>query len=251
MCNSDFNPFPSAPSDTVAMDNHPTSKVAISHVTSHPSPEFFTAEIPVSATTFVGCYTHGRDYQLALIRTPLEGNSFVYKARGNIKSTPSAGAKCHHVFLLGAVIDLASLVAIQSKASQIPHATNKANRLFARDFAALEGIMVDEKDESTAISSTWCKRLTVENGSTVDQIQLDCSPLAEICSGPLGLGCILLIDATMHMQDVYREGVLSKLYTLVAHKINVIEESDAADVGIVDNVNGITDNLGKMLNIRE
>ncbi|KAJ7026058.1 hypothetical protein C8F04DRAFT_1268529 [Mycena alexandri] len=49
--------------------------------TPHPNIAFFAAESSAHATRLVGSYTHNRDYQIALIRSESEGNSYVYKTR--------------------------------------------------------------------------------------------------------------------------------------------------------------------------
>lgn len=85
--------------------------------TPHPNIAFFAAESSAHATRLVGSYTHNRDYQIALIRSESEGNSYVYKTRIKSRDRATITALPKHVFLLGEVLHTTAINTPKTKAS--------------------------------------------------------------------------------------------------------------------------------------
>ncbi|KAJ7031319.1 hypothetical protein C8F04DRAFT_1262927 [Mycena alexandri] len=214
----------------------------------HPNIAFFATENHASADSLVGCYTHNKHYQLALIRTLTEGNSFVYKTRIGSRDRASIPANPIHVYILGSIHDIEH-TAVGSEASMINSAigritvhklkdsTAKATDLFYRDFSALEGIILQEEKADTVLSSIWTRRGDDGTEFPDDSIFVDYSCFAEArirSTEPFQIGSNVLLDVTMHRQDQYVDGILSKTYTLIAHKVRILEGAELVSSCLTD-----------------
>ncbi|KAJ7779039.1 hypothetical protein B0H16DRAFT_1448575 [Mycena metata] len=244
----------------------------------HPDILFFATESFADATRFVGSYSYNKNYQLALTRSPYEGNSFVYKTRARSEDRSTFRAEPNHVFLLGEVARSRILVAPKVKSSgespkitrvslkRVSDATKLAVDLFKRDAEALEAIVLAEADQRTRVASNWYQCAGIGSAYEAETIEVDCSCYSESIDGAVSTGMIILVDATMHRQDTYIHGTLSKVsiagaktrpvpiteqaYSLVAHRIHVFSQEDAIDAGFVNGAAATTSAM-KALNISD
>ncbi|KAJ7042227.1 hypothetical protein C8F04DRAFT_1252203 [Mycena alexandri] len=204
----------------------------------HPNIAFFATENHASADSLVGCYTHNKHYQLALIRTLTEGNSFVYKTCIGSRDRASIPASPLHVYILGSIHDIEHTAISQKNLSigritvhKLKASTAKATDLFYRDFSALEGIILQEEKADTELLSIWTRRGDDGKEFPDDSIFVDYSCFAEARNRRTFANHPLMLP---RFPDQYVDGILSKTYTLVAHKMRVLEEAELVSSCLTD-----------------
>ncbi|KAJ7754890.1 hypothetical protein B0H16DRAFT_1458916 [Mycena metata] len=228
----------------------------------HPDCAFFATEKLVSASRLIGSYVHKRHYQIALIPSKTEGNSFVYKNRVHNNDRATTAANPQHVFVFGEVACVEDSQGPPARAQghssgttrtylkALSNATEMDVDSFERDLRALWDVVESECDQvqisleisnaalrnsqRTAVCEVWCRSAEdsmdpIKSG----YISVNSNCFTEEIDGPMTTGSIALIDVMMHRKDRYVDGVLTKAYNLVAHKIQVLTPDGAEKAGFL------------------
>ncbi|KAJ7819539.1 hypothetical protein B0H13DRAFT_2378334 [Mycena leptocephala] len=209
--------------------------IAVTAVASHPTAAFFESEAAVDATTLLGVYSPGVDFEISLVPSTSKGNSFVYKSR-------ATGAP-FHAFLLGRVCGIEKIVADQGETTHgsvfisrlalgtTSDASEKATILFHNDVSTLQTIMNEEMADYHTITSVWCTEDVEDDDNS--RIYVDYSIYSKNVNGTLAIDSIVLIDATLHRQDAYVGQKLAKGYHVVAHEVEVIGTDTLERAGLL------------------
>ncbi|KAJ7025250.1 hypothetical protein C8F04DRAFT_1191604 [Mycena alexandri] len=224
----------------------------------HPETIFLAKESSSCATSLLGSYRFNRHFQIALSRTPLEGNSYVYKHRVRRNPNDFVQAGTFHAFLLGTVEGTGSAkpasaadklshnaeTVKQMKLVQITNPSNKAQELFERGHSMLNEILNEEMSNHGSIERAWVGK------SPKSPIVIDYGWFSEFIDGPMDVGSDVLMDVTLHRHDAYADGLLVKNYSLIAHEIHVVDAEDLQLTGFVNlALEDLTEELKISLNI--
>ncbi|KAJ7019072.1 hypothetical protein C8F04DRAFT_1198114 [Mycena alexandri] len=219
----------------------------------HLATNFFAEESTAYATSLLGSYKFNKHFQIALSRTPRQGNAYTFFVQ----------AEPFHAFVLGTV---AGIISIDSEKlsqnaapvgrmsiTQINEPSERVQEMFEKSCAVLGNIM---RDETTKVSLFYfllpsirrresnlifnlqdgCIARSWLTEGPSPQIFIDYGWSSDFTDGPIDFGSNVLVDVTLHRYDVYEDGVLAKVqnYSLVAHSIHVIDTEEMREAGFVN-----------------
>ncbi|KAJ7020408.1 hypothetical protein C8F04DRAFT_1196683 [Mycena alexandri] len=185
--------------------------------TPHPDASFFKKEAESFATNLLGCYKLGTQFQIALARTNLEGNGFIYKTRVRRDANVFKEAHIFHAFVLGA---LESVETVQRMSiTQIEDPSNTAIETFEKGCTLLNSVVMEEASQKGTIAHTWNRQHPSAS------VIIDYGPLTEVrirqssvyykTKGPVSANRLLA----------------DQNYYLIAHKIHVVDDVDLRAMG--------------------
>ncbi|KAJ6518263.1 hypothetical protein C8R47DRAFT_1205329 [Mycena vitilis] len=205
-----------------------------SPVLMYPPSSFFLEQVALDAAQLVGAAAPAEELQLTLCPKYVEkigGNCFIYRS--------SATRQLFRGLLFGVVNSTNAAVAETAEAAplsvnritiaSIPSARAAVTALFDNDVVFLEEIVRKENARHDICVRSWVGQSHNEN-----VISFELNAYTTIVNGPIQVGDAVMADVSLHRQDAYVAGTMTRVYRLIAHDAERIHSQYIREAGLVE-----------------